>query len=100
MKKDNLEISLRIKQSIQGKVALAKRKGILIPKPCEICGKKALAHHEDYSKPLKVKWICSHHHSWIHMKVPRKIKTWNKKINWIKNYIDKLEQKALGKEIK
>lgn len=33
--------------------------GILIPKPCKICGKEKVdAHHDDYSKPLEVKWLC------------------------------------------
>lgn len=30
---------------------------------CEVCGKTAVeAHHEDYSKPLEVKWLCRRHH--------------------------------------
>src|SRR3990167_8357179 len=30
---------------------------------CEVCGKeKAQAHHDDYSKPLEVKWFCPLHH--------------------------------------
>ena len=28
-------------------------------KPCEICGaEKAEAHHDDYSKPLEIRWLC------------------------------------------
>ena len=30
--------------------------------PCEICGKKAEAHHDDYDKPLEVRWLCFEHH--------------------------------------
>lgn len=30
--------------------------------PCVICGAKAQAHHEDYSKPLRVIWLCHSHH--------------------------------------
>ncbi len=32
--------------------------------PCEICGTtlEVQAHHEDYSKPLEVKWLCRKHH--------------------------------------
>lgn len=45
----------------------AVKSGVLIKGPCEICGsKKVQAHHEDYSKPLDVIWLCSLHHHWIH----------------------------------
>ena len=31
--------------------------------PCEKCGcEKSEAHHEDYSKPLEVNWLCKKHH--------------------------------------
>jgi hypothetical protein len=44
-------------------VAKARRMGKLTPKPCEICGNPdTQAHHEDYTKPLEVKWLCLHHH--------------------------------------
>lgn len=40
-----------------------KRNGTLIQKPCMVCGnKKSEAHHEDYTKPLKIKWLCKKHH--------------------------------------
>lgn len=39
------------------------RKGNITRKPCELCGsKKSQAHHEDYSKPLDVRWLCFKHH--------------------------------------
>lgn len=43
------------------------RVGIMKRKPCEVCGKEnAHAHHEDYSKPLNVIWLCQKHHSERH----------------------------------
>jgi ribosomal protein S27AE len=44
-------------------VFIAVRNGTLKKKPCRRCGKsKVEAHHEDYSKPLKVVWLCKKHH--------------------------------------
>lgn len=37
--------------------------GKIFKQPCEVCGEsKAQAHHEDYSKPLEVRWLCTKHH--------------------------------------
>lgn len=42
--------------------------GNLERKPCEVCGKHlAQAHHDDYSKPLDVIWLCSKHHAERHV---------------------------------
>ncbi len=42
-------------------------KGEIIRLACEICGNpKSQAHHEDYSKPLEVKWLCAKHHMGRH----------------------------------
>lgn len=45
-------------------VYLAKSRGDLIPEPCETCGVTigVHAHHDDYSKPLEVRWFCGTHH--------------------------------------
>jgi len=45
-------------------VNYAVRSGKLVPQPCERqpCDQKAQAHHEDYSKPLDVNWLCFKHH--------------------------------------
>lgn len=40
----------------------AVRRGLLTRQPCEICGGRAEAHHDDYSKPLDVRWLCKPHH--------------------------------------
>lgn len=40
--------------------------GKLIRRPCERCGAIAQAHHEDYSKPLEVMWLCPKDHKARH----------------------------------
>lgn len=48
-------------------VADAVADGTLIKSPCEVCGRaKSQAHHDDYSKPLEVKWLCDEHHKEKH----------------------------------
>lgn len=46
----------------------AVHKGRLIRQPCEVCGAEDLivAHHDDYSKPLEVRWLCRQHHADVH----------------------------------
>ena len=42
----------------------------LASQPCEVCGSaKVEAHHDDYSKPLEVRWLCRMHHLVHHGKV-------------------------------
>jgi hypothetical protein len=45
-------------------VGAAIKRGDLVRGPCEVCGTaKTVAHHDDYEKPLEVRWLChSHHH--------------------------------------
>jgi len=47
------------------------RKGSLVPEDCEACGESnnIHAHHDDYSRPLNVRWLCAachHEHHKIH----------------------------------
>jgi len=45
----------------------ALKTGEISRKPCEICGSpKSQGHHEDYSKPLDVRWLCALHHVEAH----------------------------------
>jgi ribosomal protein S27AE len=40
----------------------------LTRQPCEECGaKNAMAHHDDYTKPLQVRWLCRKHHRLFHI---------------------------------
>jgi hypothetical protein len=39
------------------------RRGRLVPQPCEVCGATDVQkHHDDYDKPLDVRWFCAEHH--------------------------------------
>lgn len=54
-------------QSAYNKVAYALRHGSLTKQPCEICGNESVhAHHDDYARPLDVRWLCSEHHGQHH----------------------------------
>lgn len=45
------------------KLQYAIRKGKISRGKCEVCGKlNAEAHHDDYSKPYDVRWLCHKHH--------------------------------------
>lgn len=46
-------------------VEYAVKVGKLVRQPC-FCGAKAHAHHDDYSKPLTVTWLCPKHHKERH----------------------------------
>lgn len=51
--------SLLARQTVRTEV----RAGRLVPLPCLFCGdSRSQAHHEDYSKPLDVVWLCRLHH--------------------------------------
>jgi len=42
--------------------------GEIVQGPCEICGttNNIIAHHDDYSFPLRVRWFCEVHHKALH----------------------------------
>lgn len=57
----------RIKIKARNKVKHLCRVGKMVRGDCEQCGTpKAHAHHEDYSKPLDVRWLCALCHSAVH----------------------------------
>lgn len=51
-----------IKRVAVNAVASAIKSGRINRQLCEQCGRKAQAHHDDYSKPLDVRWLCTTHH--------------------------------------
>jgi hypothetical protein len=60
----------RDKMAAHNATSRAILKGTLVRQPCEVCGnEKSEAHHDDYSKPLDVRWLCSNHHRMVHGKL-------------------------------
>lgn len=56
------------KAAAHKKVRKAIKSGTLIPQPCEKCGALEVeGHHDDYSKPLEVRWLCVPHHNEHHV---------------------------------
>jgi hypothetical protein len=61
------------KKRAQELVGRLLRRGFLVRAPCETCSALGLsqdseseAHHEDYSKPKEVRWLCRVHHMRLH----------------------------------
>jgi len=72
-RKNNVEKTMRWQENNPEKVKCHKifkkavNAGRLIPQPCEECGShEVVGHHEDYSKPLEVIWLCDRHHKDLH----------------------------------
>lgn len=58
---------LAVKIKARNDAGYAIRSGQLVKEPCEVCGATDVhAHHEDYSLPLAVRWLCPAHHGEIH----------------------------------
>jgi ribosomal protein S27AE len=57
---------------IKTNVDRALRLGLLVRQPCEVCGREKVdAHHDDYSQPLKVRWLCRRCHGQHHARLNR-----------------------------
>jgi len=44
------------------------KRGKLVRQPCEVpgCTNPSQMHHDDYDKPLEVRWLCAQHHRQWH----------------------------------
>ncbi|ARG95504.1 hypothetical protein B1T50_04685 [Mycobacterium kansasii] len=60
------------KRRAHRKVELAIKAGRMASQSCQVCGDaKSQAHHDDYSKPLEVVWLCALHHKARHKYLTR-----------------------------
>ena len=77
LKANKVKKDWRIRNPLRAKalnaVNNAVRDKTLTRLPCEICGEiKAQGHHDDYTKPLDVRWLCVTHHA-AHHKTEREL---------------------------
>jgi len=58
------------KRSASWRLRKAVYDGRIQKKPCEVCGTRrhVHGHHDDYAKPLAVRWLCAKHHRERHKK--------------------------------
>lgn len=62
----------RVKKRAHVQVKRAVESGQLTREPCCICGEpKTEGHHDDYSRPLDVRWLCKKHHDAVHLELNR-----------------------------
>ena len=55
------------KKKARNAVLIRIRKGTIERGACEVCGaQNAQAHHDDYARPLDVRWLCDLHHRMHH----------------------------------
>ena len=61
-----LEPEARLKANARAYANMYIRRGKLKKELCEICGELGQMHHDDYLKPLEVRWLCRKHHLEFH----------------------------------
>lgn len=58
------------KERARANLRKAVQLGRIERQPCEVCGEPETdGHHDDYSKPYDVRWLCRVHHMQLHRKV-------------------------------
>ena len=59
--------SIALQRKAKEAVRYALKSGSMVKRACLMCGSnKAEGHHPDYTKPLKVLWLCKKHHVALH----------------------------------
>jgi hypothetical protein len=55
------------KRNAKDQACRACKNGLIKRGKCEICGsEEVVKHHDDYSKPLEIRWLCRKHHGEYH----------------------------------
>ncbi len=63
---------LRDRYSARWLTSRAIKTGRLVRGLCEVCGAGEVeAHHDDYAKPLSIRWLCKKHHCEHHAKTQK-----------------------------
>jgi len=61
-----------VQAAAHGLVSRALKNGVIAKTGCAVCGNpKVEGHHDDYSKPLEVIWLCRPHHKERHVRLAR-----------------------------
>lgn len=69
-KHSELSPEQRAKANARSTANVAQTRGQLVKQPCEKCGEAdTQKHHDDYSKPLEVRWLCALCHQQEHKSV-------------------------------
>ena len=57
-----------LETSVRDQTYFKIRSGKIVKQPCEVCGtlENVEAHHDDYSKPDDIRWLCRDHHRELH----------------------------------
>lgn len=73
--RESREVEERRKQLCRWETKRLIKRGEIAPQPCEKCGEeKGQAHHEDYSDPRRLRWLCKSCHIVHHGIERRKIR--------------------------
>lgn len=81
MKRYRNDPILRVRHDARWKLNREIAAGRIERQPCEVCGERAQAHHDDYNKPLDVRWLCRSCHRAHHAAAEAAGKTSKAKTN-------------------
>lgn len=60
----------KFKNNVRRKTNMRIERGLILKYPCETCGNiESEAHHDDYTKPYDIRWLCRQHHLQHHKEI-------------------------------